>query len=182
MTWGFSQFTRPVAKDLDGKAIQNSAGEWFDPPPEIDDSRPILTIQRNQALWSPALAIQYQDAINSEPFLGFAKGVVKVAGISATNQIENGQAFWSVTYEFHFRRDGWELKVQDRGQNRKWKDGDRPDLQGKLIPIGDGGIFTSVAVPLDGNGQPLQDPGPTNVKYQTFTVYKSLPFSALGVP
>src|SRR5262249_46326548 len=93
LTWGFTQNSRAVWKDVNGTPIQNSAGDAFDPPPEIDDSRPVLTVTRNEAGFNPAIAIQYQDAVNSDQFLGFNAGVVKINGISSTSQSENGIAF-----------------------------------------------------------------------------------------
>jgi hypothetical protein len=77
----------------------------------------VLTIQKNRASFSQSVAIDYQDAINSDSFLGFSAGKVKVAGISATSQTENKVFFWAVTYEFHFRREGWQVETLDQGRN-----------------------------------------------------------------
>ncbi|HEY2414154.1 MAG TPA: hypothetical protein VGI40_18055 [Pirellulaceae bacterium] len=181
LSWNFQKATRAVYKDVNDKAIQNSAGEYFIPCPEIDDSRPVLTVSRNEASFNPAIAIQYQDAINSDGFLGFTAGQVKVAGIQAQSQTENSKFFWAVQYEFEFRRDGWQLILEDLGRNRKWTDGDPPAEEGKLQAIIVSGVPASDAIPLNGSGQPLLNPSPTNRVPRPFDVYKSLPFSTLGL-
>src|SRR5207245_2866104 len=78
-----------VWKDAYGKGILNSAGQYFDPPPMMDDSRPRLSIARNEPVFNPAIAINYQDAVNTDGFLGFTAGQVRVSGISASNESEN---------------------------------------------------------------------------------------------
>jgi hypothetical protein len=187
VAWGFTQASRPVWKDKDGKPIQNSAGDWYDPPPEIDDSRPVLTVSRNEPAFNSSIAIAYQDAINSDSFMGFSPGQAKVAGISATSQTENNFFFWSVTYEFHFRRDGWQVSILDAGRNYKTQDGNLAPIP-QLGVKEDGTTFpmknTAVPepIPLDGAGLPIRSPNPSNVKYRDFKVYRELPFANLGVP
>lgn len=183
LSWGSAQFQRVAWKDIDGNAILNSAGQYFDPPPEVDDSRPTLTVTRNEASFNPALKIDYEDAVNTDPFMGFAVGQAKVASINANSQFENGLSFWSVTYEFHFRREGWILAPLDQGRYELW------DIAGtkRLVPIKERDtlgrkLTTNVTepVPLDGAGKQLQNPGPTTAKYKEFTVYKQRTFSVFA--
>ena len=174
-TWGFAQFQKVAWKDVDGKGIVNSAGDPFEPPPEIDDSRPVLSIVRNEAAFNPSLAIDYQDAVNSDAFLGFEAGQVKVANITAVSRFENNVRYWEVTYEFHFRREGWTLGVMDVG---RFSTGHVPlwnkDESGQEI-LGD---QVTQDIPLDGSGERLPDPtGPDNVVFRDFTVYKQRTFT-----
>jgi hypothetical protein len=179
--WSFQPATRAVWKDIDGHGILNSAGQYFDPPIEIDDSRPVLTVTRNEADFDPALAISYQDAVNDSDFLGFDAGQAKVANISATSQFENDVAYWQVQYEFHFRREGWELQILDQGRYAK--------VGGKLVRIpeydsaGNAIPNSHVAdpVPLDGNGARLDSPTPATVEFLPFTVYEEKDFSAFNI-
>lgn len=180
-SWSFQKAGRAVYKDINDKPIRNSAGEYFSPPPEIDDSRPVLVVNRNEPSFNPSIAIDYQDAINSDSFLGFSAGKVKVAGIAAQSASEGQYSFWQVNYEFEFRRDGWQLILEDLGRNRKWKTGDPPAESGQLQPILSGGVPVSDAVPLDGSGQPLANPSPSNRVPLPFDVYKSLPFASLSL-
>ena len=177
--WGTAQFQRVAWKDIDGKAIVNSAGQYFDPPIEVDDSRPTLTVTRIERTYNQALAIQYQDAVNSDSFLGFAPGQVKVASIEAEDFEENGVIYWTVKYEFHFRREGWIKEPLDQGRYEKWGN--------FLVPIKerdeDGNeldTYVSDPVPLDGQGKRLDNPGPDSCKYLSFKVYKSLAFRAFN--
>jgi hypothetical protein len=183
----FAKYQRACYKDINGKAIRNSANDWFDPCPEIDDSRPVVSITRNEPVFNAALAIQYQDAINSDAFLGAQPGQVKISGISARNATENNYSFWEVTYEFEFRREGWQLQLLSQGRNYKWTDG-------SLLPIpkkgkkDDGTTYFQTGtqidepVPLGPGGSPLIDPSPDNCFYIPFDVYKSMPFAPLGLP
>lgn len=181
LAWSFQKFQRAVWKDKDNKGILNSAKEFFDPPPEMDDSRPILTITRNQLTYNTAIAIDYQDAVNSDSFLGFAAGKVKVAGISAQSQVEGRYVFWSVTYEFEFRREGWKLSILDQGRNKRVGANLTPILQkdasGNAI-----NVAVSDPVPLDGSGGELSNPTPSTAKFLDFDVYKTMPFAALHLP
>jgi hypothetical protein len=184
-SWTFAQFQKVAALDINGNAIVNSAGQYFDPPIEIDDSRPVLTIVRNEIYFNPAIAIAYQDAINSEWFFGFAPGVVKVANISAVSQVEddypsagNKFYYWKVTYEFMMRRGGWTLQLLDQGRFKisAVADGDvmlEPIRDADLQPVTD-------PLPLNGSGQPIDEPGPTNCVFLPYQVYQALPFTAFG--
>lgn len=181
VSWSFAKNRKPVWKDKDGKGILNSAKEYFDPPPEMDDSRPILTISRNQIAYNQAIAINYQDAVNSDPFLGFTAGQAKVSGITAQSQQEGSYRFWSVQYEFEFCRDGWQLSILDQGRNKRVGANLTPILQKDSagnsinVPVSD-------PVPLDGSGGELANPTPETVQFLDFDVYKTMPFKALGLP
>lgn len=185
--WGFAKFQRPVERALpnaanfevapeDGKPIINSAGDPFDPPYEIEDSRPTLAITRNEALdvFQPSVAVDYQDAVNADAFFGAAPGKAKVMGISAERDWKGTYPYWIVTYDFEFRREGWQLKVLNRGYNQI-------DTAGALVACrtADGSPVSS-PIPLNVLGRQLS-PGGTLI-YLDFTVYKSLPFGALGLP
>ena len=109
------KFQRALEKDLTGRCIRNSAGDPFDPPLEVDDSRPTLTIERNEASFNNVVFLAYQDAVNNDVFFGFNPGCAKVDKIGVKEQFEKNQLFYRVTYVFHFRYDGWRLRPLDRG-------------------------------------------------------------------
>lgn len=179
ISWGFTPYTRVAFRDINNKGILNSAGLYFDPPAEVDDSRPVLSISRNEAGFNPALAIEYQDSINSDSFFGASARQVKLAGISSTRQFENNVIFWRTNYEFHFRREGWKLALLDQGRYDNLgvpimeKDADGTLIQGSHV---------ADPVPLNGLGQRKENPSPTNVVYLEFDVYKERSFSALNLP
>lgn len=177
ISWGFAQFQRIAWRDVDGKAIVNSAGEYFDPPIEIDDSRPVLSIVRNEASFNPSLAIEYQDAVNSDSFMGFSAGQAKVSNITARSVREGDYQYWQVAYEFHFRRDGWAVRPLDQGRYSTGRVRiPEIDEDGNEIP--DSHVIDPV--PLDGNGQPIDNPGPDNCVFLEFHAYKRRAFSAFN--
>lgn len=179
-SWGKAKYTKPAVKDRNGKAIMNSAKVHYDPPAEMDDSRRTLTIVRNEVSYDAARSLDYEDAVNDSAFMGFAAGRAKVEGITATSESENGFNYWIVTYEFHFRRDGWTLKLLDQGRHER--------INGKLVPIKDrledgskdDTSYVTDPVPLDGNGRELANPTPDNAKYNDHEVYAERSFSVFN--
>jgi hypothetical protein len=188
ITWGFNHYRRQATEDIYGKPLLNSVGEHFDPLPMMDDSRPTLTVVRNEASFNPSLAIAYQDAINSTPFLGFAPGQAKVIGISASSQVAqvNDQDFvyWRVQYDFEFCREGHLSRVLDQGRYRRHLPGIDLPLKANQIPrvaISDAqGNPVTDPVPLNGAGLPVDAPNPSKAKYLSYEVYKNLPFTVFG--
>jgi hypothetical protein len=131
-------------------------------------------------VYDPALAIDYQDAVNEDSFMGFTPGQVKVAGISASSRFENNVRFWEVTYEFEFSRDDWDLHILDRGMTQK-----AGSITG--IPIyeshedGTDTLYEiSTPVNLNGSGGVLENSSPTNVTFLPFEVYQRRPFAAFN--
>jgi hypothetical protein len=115
ITWSFQKYQKPITTDINGAALVNSADEPFDPPVEIDDSRPALTVSRYEIIFSPALAVAYMDAVNSDPFAGALPGTAKVDSITGVFVYVEGFFLWKVTYVIHFRREGWDLQPLDAG-------------------------------------------------------------------
>lgn len=112
--WGQAQYQKAIEIDLVGDPLESSSGEPYDPPVEIDDSRPVLRISRNLGGFDPALAIFYQDAVNSDVFLGAAPLTAKIMTLTASLQFRN-IPYWRVSGEVHFRREGWRKQVLDQG-------------------------------------------------------------------
>jgi hypothetical protein len=154
--WSFAKYQKAVDRDIYGKAIRNSAGLPFDPPPEIDEGRPILTINRNEATFNFANAYAYQDAVNQDTFFGAPPGGFRVNNIRGRRQYENGLSFWAVTYEFEYRGETWFYRPMDRGKTQV------DPADGKLVAIADKyGQPVTEPVPLDGHGQPLSEAATT---------------------
>lgn len=177
--WSGGRFTTIAELDINDEAILNSAGCFFDPPPEKDDSRPTVVITMNVASFVPSLAIDYQDAINSDALsiagLAVTPGQAKV-NIEATEQWQLAWNYWAVTYTIEFQRDGWAKKILDQGRYQKGG-------STGVMPCKDSeGQDVTDPVPLNGSGGQLDNPSPANAVYLTFDLYKELPFSALGLP
>ena len=107
---GFSPFQRALQFDREQALIANAAGDPFDPPYQVDDSRATMTVTRNELNYRQDWR-DWHDVVNSDVFMGTNPGNVKLKGIQAKFQYENNLAFWRVTYPFEWRDDGF--TVQD---------------------------------------------------------------------
>lgn len=172
------QFQKPAIFNKDNELIVNSAGDPYDPPPMMDDSRRVLSLSRNVPS-CPSWVLDYQDAVNSDTFtaLGvtYAVGTGKVQSVSlSVAQKRNNIDFYTLEILIHLQRDGWILKTLDAGFREL-------DYSGDLINIlnpGDG-ERVSAPVPLNGSGAALANPSPTNNVLRSDVVYDTQPFSVL---
>ncbi len=178
VAFGFETYRIVAHEDVGGEdpiALVNSAGQPFDPPLMIDDSRPVLTVARNEFAFDPLQAIDFKDAINNDKFIGAEIGQVKVKGITATTELQPGNPeseFWRVTYIFLFRREGWKLRVLDTGTRVK-----TGGPGGEFKPYTEDGVVTEVE--LDGFGNKLTDGA--NPVFLEFDVYKTRTFAQLQI-
>jgi hypothetical protein len=170
---GGEQRDRICDRDRTGAAVVNSAGDYFDPPVVRDESRPTLTIVRNEAYDSPDLSAEYSDTINDANFFGADAGTVKCGTITRRRQWHQavpGGFYWKTTYPFSLNRDGWRKSILDQGL-RQVVSGAR-----KQITV-DGQLATSPVL-LNGSGAILAVAG-TPV-YRGFDVYEAKDFGAFG--
>jgi hypothetical protein len=169
--------------DNNFKPCQASNGEIFVPAPEMDESHLILTITRNEDINSPhpALAITYQDTVNSDVFWNAVPGTCKCRSITVQRQVKNypdGSVFpyLRVTYIFHFKST-WDIQLLDKG-TWYWyqQSGATPKRKQKFLSD-DGQPIDGL---LDGQGGKLAT-GAAPV-FLTVRPYARLPFSALNLP
>jgi hypothetical protein len=191
--WSFAQFQRVADKDLNGTPIVNSAFDQFDPPPLRDDSRPVLRITRIEAGFDPARALDFQDTVNADNFFGANPGQSKCASIGARSFFENDRQWFEVVYEFHFRRDGFQLSILDQGYRQIELDGGSTINVAILEEVREGSNPTdrrpiSSPAPLNGAGVALDKPAPgttplpTAFTYLDFVIYEERNFADLGLP
>lgn len=176
ISWGLSRFTSVAEFDINQNAILNSAGDYFDPPLEKDDSRQVLTIVRNEPTYDASMTYVYKDSINEDVFWGLPPGVVKLMDRSAELQHSgdcpiNGGYYWEVKYEFEIRPEGWTRYVLDQGLKQL-----------------DGGNLVNI---VDANGEPISSPMLLNGEggvgsaggavFLPFDVYQPRNFAAFGL-
>lgn len=114
-----------------GRGIVNSAGEPYNPPPERQASRPIVTISRNEATFSVAYKCQYENTVNSATWCGLNPRQAWLRSIDATSNIWRSTLFsnvailyWRVTYTFALKFETWDLQILDHGPYYlKWSGG-----------------------------------------------------------
>lgn len=176
ISWGSEQFQKVAVFDLSGNLILNSAGDPFDPPAMMDDSRRVVTVSKNLAV-VPSWILDYQDAVNNDTFTidGLSIGVGKAKMQSVTvgpKQRRNSTVFRIVNFTIHLQRDGWLLDILDAGF-RRIVSGGRENIRNQ-----DGELITA-PVPLNGAGQPIANPTVSNCVFRSFSVYKTRAFSSL---
>lgn len=184
--FGFETFRVPVtgkaklSSDSEGQenefgGVTTSAGELYDPPAEMDESRPVLTITRNELVFFPSLAIEFQDAVNSDVFLGAQPRQAKIQGIGAKRTYKKNIRYWRVTYTIVFKRETWDLQLLDIGTFH-FENGDDGE---KLIkhfvteddpPQPKQGLLNGFGFPLDEGDEP---------KFRRFAVYQEKAFANL---
>lgn len=178
INWGSEQFQRPAVTNYAGQAILNSAGDPFDPPIMIDDSRPYVTISKNLAS-VPVWIMTYQDAVNSAEFevdgITVAAGLAKMQNISVSRpQTRNSTGYRTVTFTIHLQKQGWLSKQLDAGFRQIGYAGQLENIRND----GDDEL-PAAPVPLNGSGVAIANPDPSNAVYRTDTVYETKDFSAL---
>lgn len=178
ITWDTEQFQKPATRDRDNKGIVNSAGDPFLPPEQMDDSRRVVTVQKNLTA-VPTWILDYQDSVNDASFT--VDGVTVTAGKAKMQRVSvgpielrNGATFRQVTFVIALRRDGWAYSLLDQGFNEK-----DPADETKRRPIYINGQLPSSPVLLDGTGKAQTDPKTANATYLTYNVYKTANFSSL---
>lgn len=171
VTTSYERYVRYCVVDLDGKKFATSAGERYDPPPEIEDLRPVIRITYYKADFDPQHPMNGV-YVNAGPFMGFPAGAVKHVPVGATEEWDNGRRYFTVTREFRVDTiDFWKIRALDFGL--RVKDGDTYKLpMMKVAPrlglaAGEGPINSPV--PLNGKGQMVADA--KDVFVHTFRVY-----------
>jgi hypothetical protein len=177
ITWGYEQFQKPAVTNYAGQAILNSAGDPFDPPIMIDDSRPVVTISKNLAS-VPVWVFTYQDAINLGSFT--VDGITVDAGLAKMQDIKivrrqsrNGTSYRTVTFSIHLQKQGWSSKQLDAGFRQIGYGGGRENIRNSVDDE-----LPAAPVPISA-GAALNDPDPATAVYRTDVVYESKDFSVL---
>jgi len=186
ITWETDSGQKPVAKDRDGKAYLNSAGDPFDPPAMMDDSDWVANIQKNVAQ-VPAWFRTYKDAVNSDAFtldgLDVEIGEAKLSNIrlgrwEERNDIRYRSLSMSIgikEVDVANKKYGWMIETQDAGFHKK----DPTDATKRVkITLADGSEPTAPVL-LDGSGAVLANPSLDNAEFVRCNAYNAQPFSIL---
>ncbi len=176
ITWSSVSYEEDFTRDILGKPVLNSAGDYFDPPPKVQRSRWQVTYRRNRAS-VPTWLLSYVDAINSDSFslggISIPRGYAKLDKIDiGPLQIDGGYSFYEVGYSFLIQNGTWQPAILDQGLYEN-VDGERRRIRISGEPV-------TEPVLLDGNGKVLSDPTPDNAKWLTkYKAYRELPFGAI---
>lgn len=120
ITWDGESYQVPLVEDKDGNAVTNAAGDPYDPPFMIDDSRQIITVVKNVAA-VPLWILDYRNVVNSDDFTvdnveieaGKAKiKAIKVSEVKSRNDI----SYRTLTIPINVdKKNGWQPKILNMG-------------------------------------------------------------------
>lgn len=185
----FQQFQKVLQTDINSRQICNTLQQTLVPAVEVEDSRPILVIQKNFSSLSQVIAfmLEYKDAINDRPFYGAARHQAKIKSITAAQaQFENGFSFIPVTMRIEFKGQGdtWDRVLLNTAMRFYRNAADF--LAGRPLTDMLDGVRVSEPVPIDENGIAIARDSSTNQLvrdpvYTTFQIFPDRNFSLLGI-
>ena len=121
--WEFSfrtaKLQKPVFIDRDGDQIVNSAGDPFDPLPELEFSENSVVLVRNEASYNPAQTAEYENTVNDADVdldgETYAAGMLFMESIQAERIVEDTTTYYRVTYIIRVADNDWQLHLIDVG-------------------------------------------------------------------
>lgn len=113
----FNVYRKVAERDTAGLPITNSAGDKPSEPVEIDAVHPVFRFTRNEASIPVQTAIDYMYKVNSDTFYGMAPGTARLTIKCGEKQIENGHAYYAITYEVEYRAEKWTVRYLNQGFN-----------------------------------------------------------------
>lgn len=150
LSGSFVQFMRPLDIDIDGRPLQNTVGEPFDPTIEVEDSRPVLAITKLFTFvgFDYVFLCSYRDCVNSDTFtirgLAFPPDSCKLQSLSFQEVWINGANYIELTAEVEIKPERWNPRViANVGLMAR-----QPDASGPISRI----------LADDGSGEPIQLP------------------------
>lgn len=111
-------YTKPFVEDADGKPVLNLAGDKYEDVPDIEAGRKIYVAVRNEESFASIDANQeaFENTVNLDEWNGKATGTVWLKKIRSSElKVENGVAYYEVTYEFHYDPQGWQVSLLEWG-------------------------------------------------------------------
>lgn len=187
--WDGTAERRVIEKTIDvpPRAIVNSAGQKFDPPPEEDEPIVTLFFERNEAFDRTVQANLFRNTVNDAAWsvLGFTAGAGQARVQRMRSIYTLGRAgstaqwdhYFVNSIEIWFREEGWDLDLLDIGTQEQIAHPLRPELRNIAD---DDGEPIRAPVPLDGQGRRLQQ-GRRPV-FLPFRVHTRRSFDLLEIP
>jgi len=182
LTWSTEPFEELILYDVNtNEAILNSALDPFSDPPTREADHLIVSFQANVRT-VPPWVLGYRNTINSDSInvdgLNIGIGLAKMTGLGiGARELRGGIYFYPLSYSIKIKPEGWAFEPLDAGFRKRAysKAGgysviDCVDAEFKPV---------SEPVGLDGNGDQLFSPIPSDFVFLNFDIYKSMPFSLL---
>lgn len=181
--WSDTTSTEPIDRDYNGNAIVTENLEQVDGL-TMELSEPVAVITKKFLTIDLYAIGLYRHATNSDTFLGWPPGTVRLMGFSAKNRFKYGQAQeqWTVQARLAFRR-GLAGATDAQAWYKRWRHEGyyvRSVAGGTIYRARDAnGLEVTKPVLLDEDGVQETDPAAAVFKYTQ--IYGSLPYANLGL-
>ena len=168
ISWSATSYDKVTVKDLADKAVVNSAGDYYDPPPAITWERLTFHFRKNYVTTEPWV-LDYINSVNESGIIILAIEIpAEKAKFSQPSggeeQEENGQLYHETSWDIEVDVRTWQLEILDEGL-REIDGTDRVNMTDVS-----GADLTSPAM-LDGFGAKLADPTLDNAVFNEHKVY-----------
>jgi len=193
--WRSFKTDERIDTDADGKPICTVLGE-----PYQDVTAPIRTlvleIERNLPSWNDEVMAEYLDATNSDPWFNSAPGQLIIDDLSAEEVHDEDFTYYRVRAEIWKRwyapgsspAHTWWKRILHQGFRFRLGEPGQP-VDNNIHPVVEGTRFAgeplTKPVLLDPQGRPvdfnLVVQNPANAFWQEFKIFRSKPYSALGL-
>jgi hypothetical protein len=180
----------PIDEDINGSPITTACGE-----PISGIARPIsdlgVRLAKNFATFDPATFYQFIDCVNSDTFIGFPPGTLRIANISSDEQFytdENGNSvpYWSVNVEIHARK-----PYRTTNEKAWWKRVRHEGYQVRTSTFTPVGSLFAVVRAVDANKEPVSQPvqldangfklaDQSQATWREFKVFSEVSFASMG--
>jgi len=158
-----AQHEKIIDKDQQGQPVVNSAGDPFDDPTTIDESRLTLSVSQNNATFPAAMALAYVGAVNSDSWNSGSPRQWKCVSISGRKMYDAEYGvYYAVSTAAQFKPDKWDIEILDQGTRNIDKEKFNVDGKAEL---------------LDGQGEKLAQGA--SEEWLPFRIYNELPFTGV---
>jgi hypothetical protein len=204
--WSRNRYMEPIDKDRKGNAILNSAGDYYDPPPERHASYWVAQVTKNVPS-IPTWVLgpdMYDNVVNTATFTIQGRSVLPRCALLVPTGVseeleENKVKYHELTFEIEFRRPpdidggrvldpktlksvtqrGHDLVLLDQGLRvlRSSTASEEPQI---VNAKDDDENDVTSPVALDGEGHKHPSPKPDSVFYFAYEVYRPVDFSPIA--
>lgn len=193
VSFGSTQYTKVVdkyygageAQGSPAQPIQNSAGEPFDPPVQLEFSRTIIEISYNTRIFETNWMREFENTVNEKAEtvggMNIPAGEGRITTLDADPLYDdNDELYWNVNAQIELNDDGYILKLLDQGFNYL----DNDDLTEFTVKDKDGNdVPASEPQKLNGTGGKWADESPAiDPQYLEFEIYFSKDWKSLNLP
>lgn len=167
----------------DAIGVVASNGELFNPQPEWDVSRPVVTITENVSAISLSGLADWANSVNNDTYMGNPPRTLRMNSPQAVRRYSNDIGkYWTVTYTMEFCRKKWDITALNQGTYYLTTDGKTAAKVTDPDPssTGETGEGFQVIVNLTEDGGLVTDIATSNLSYSTWRMYKEKDFASLG--